>query len=205
MKRICLITHAQATHATDKLVGGWFNSNLTDKGQEQAKLLSSKVTEFGFDPSKLTTYSSDLNRAYQTAQLICAGSESKIVLEPRLREMSFGTHEGMPQQEHIELMQTPPPSGNRLDHRICPGAESRRDVATRVVDFVDSIMDSEEDVIIVAHGFSSSFVIAAFQKIAIESMAYIDYKLKSGSISILETDDTFHNRTIKLLNYQLSA
>ncbi|MCG7584593.1 histidine phosphatase family protein [Photobacterium sp. OFAV2-7] len=200
MKRICLVTHTEATHSIDKLVGGWYNSNLTEDGRSQAALLRDRVKEFGFKPSKLKTYSSDLNRAYQTAQIICSGNESQIVLDPRLREMSFGSNEGLPQNEHGQKIKFPPSKGNRLDHRICEGAESLRELATRVIEFVNSIMDEDGDAIIVAHGFSSSFVIAAFQKIDIESMAYIDYKLSSGSISILEVDAFFHNRSIKLLN-----
>ncbi len=164
-------------------------------------MIKSTINELGFDSRKLVTYSSDLNCAQQTAKIIC-NEGSRLKLDARLREMSFGNNEGIPQEKHNELIRFPPKKGARLDHRICEGAESPRELATRVAEFVNSVIDCNEDIIIVAHGFSSSFVIAAFQQIAVESMAYIDYKLGSGSITILEVDDYFHNHAIKLLNYQ---
>ena len=200
MKKICLITHTEATHTVNNLVGGWYDSELTEVGRKQANALSSRVAEYGFDIATAQVYSSDLTRAKQTAEIICGVHSNRIIFDARLREMSFGDNEGLPQSEHSKLMQFPPKTGNRLDHRICKGAESPRELASRVTEFVESIMQDEQDVIVIAHGFSSSFVIAAFQQIPIEGMAYIDYKLRSASISILEVDDYFHNHAIKLLN-----
>lgn len=200
MKRICLITHTEASHTVDRRVGGWFNSDLTVAGQQQAMSLRPRLLELGFNPAKLPVYSSDLNRAVQTAELLCESSKLNIQFDARLREMSFGENGGMPLAEHTQLIKFPPEVGNRLDHRICNGAESPRDLAQRTTEFVAERMTEAGDLIIVSHGFASSFVIAAFQNIAIESMAYIDYKLRAGSISVLEADDYFHNRSIVLLN-----
>lgn len=61
MKRLCLITHCEATHSIEEKVGGWFDSDLTLKGRQQASQLPSKVEKLGFDLDKLTIYSSDLN------------------------------------------------------------------------------------------------------------------------------------------------
>jgi probable phosphoglycerate mutase len=48
----------------------------------------------------------------------------------RLREMPFGEHEGMDQALHNTVMQAlaATPCG-RMDHAICPGAETRRQLA----------------------------------------------------------------------------
>lgn len=200
MKRICLITHCEATHSVDGKVGGWYDSELTEKGKQQAAELSKKLDKLGFDIRNLTVYSSDLKRAVQTAQILTENIDKEPVLDQRLREMSFGTHGGMNQEGHNKIMIPVSPTGNRLDHRICDGAENRREVAVRVSEFIDEIMKSEKDKIIVTHGFAATFVIAVFQKIAISSMGYINYKLRPGSISILEEDDVFKNRTVSLLN-----
>ena len=200
MKRICLITHCEATHSIDGKVGGWYNSELTEKGKQQAAELPEKLDKLGFDIRNLTVYSSDLKRAAQTAKILTENIDKEPVLDPRLREMSFGTHGGMNQEAHNKIMIPVSPTGNRLDHRICDGAENRREVAVRISEFIDEIMKSEKDIVIVTHGFAATFVIAAFQKIAISSMGYISYKLKPGSISILEEDDVFNNRTVSLLN-----
>ena len=61
-------------------------------------------------------------------------------------------------------------------------------------------MDIEEDVILITHGFAATFVIAAFQKIEISSMGFINYSLSPSSVSILQEDDLFGNRSVVLLN-----
>ena len=200
MKKICVVTHTEAIHHVDGKVGGWFNSDLTEKGITDAKSLRTKIKDLGFEVDELAIYSSDLNRARQTTAMITEGKLSEVIFDSRIREMSFGDNEGMCQKEHERTMQPVSKSGNRLDHRICKGAESRREVATRVSEFVSELMSESGDSMVVTHGFCGNFVIAAFQGIEITSMGYIDYKLKSGSVTILETDDLFKNRSIRLLN-----
>lgn len=200
MKRICLITHTEATHSVEGKVGGWFDSELTEQGKEQAALLRERITSLGFDLDTCPIYSSDLKRASQTAALISEQHDNKPILDTRLREMSFGSHEGMDQKEHSNLMIPVPESGNRMDHKICDGAESRREVASRIQSFVNDIMKVNHEVIVITHGFATTFFIATFQNIDIGQMGYINYKLKPGSITILEEDDLFENRSVILLN-----
>lgn len=200
MKRICLITHTEATHTFQNKVGGWFDSELTHNGKEQALFLERKITDLGFDLNNCPIYSSDLKRAYQTASIIYEPYKREVLLDSRLREMSFGSHEGIDQNDHNSTMIPASPYGNRMDHRICKGAESRRDLATRLVSFVEEIIENEQNALIVTHGFAATFFIAAFQKIDIEQMGFINYKLNPGSITILEADDLFENRSVSLLN-----
>ncbi|MBT8218177.1 MAG: histidine phosphatase family protein [Bacteroidia bacterium] len=200
MKRICLITHCEASHSVDGKVGGWFDSELTKRGKKQANELPKKLEQLGFDIKSQTVFCSDLKRALQTAEILTRNTTIEPILEQRLREMSFGTHEGMNQDEHHKIMIPLSPTGNRLEHRICDGAENRRTVANRISDFLNEVLKLEKDIIIVTHGFAATFVIAVFQKIDVSSMGYINYKLKPGSISILEEDDLFKNRTVSLLN-----
>ena len=200
MKKIGLITHCEATHSVEGKVGGWYDSVLTPKGAEEAANLPERMRELGFDISKCVVYSSDLKRAEQTAGILLGNASTNLRLDKRLREMSFGTHEGMEQKHHNQIMIPVNVAGNRLDHRICEGAESRREVAARISEFVGEVLNEEKDIIVITHGFAATFFIAAFQKIAIESMGYIYYQLNPGSISILEEDELFFNRSISLLN-----
>ena len=48
MKRIGLITHCEATHSVDGKVGGWYNSELTIKGKQQAVELLGKAGGHSF-------------------------------------------------------------------------------------------------------------------------------------------------------------
>lgn len=200
MIKICLITHCEASHSVDGKVGGWFNSELTAKGERQAAELPERLEKLGFNIRDKTVYSSDLKRASRTAQILTKNTIVEPILDQRLREMSFGTHEGLSQSEHNKTMTPLSLTDDRLEHRICDGAENRRIVATRISEFLNEIMKLEKDIIIVTHGFAATFVIAAFQKIDVSSMGYVNYKLTPGSISILEEDNLFQNRTVSLLN-----
>ena len=72
--------------------------------------------------------------------------------------------------------------------------------AVRISEFVEEVMSTDDNLVVVTHGFAATFFIAAFQRIDIDSMGYINYKLSPGSISMLEVDDLFANRTVRLLN-----
>ena len=37
MRRIAVVVHAEAQHHVDRLVGGWFDSPLTERGRKQAR------------------------------------------------------------------------------------------------------------------------------------------------------------------------
>ncbi|MDW3194281.1 MAG: histidine phosphatase family protein [Cytophagales bacterium] len=194
MQNIYLITHCEATHSVEKKVGGWYDSELTEHGRKQAEELEKIINE-RVDINSLEIFSSDLKRAVQTAKII-RKEVHKIRLDPRLREMSFGTHEGLPQGQHLQSMVPVSPDGNRLDHRICPGAESRREVATRIDEFVEELINSGDDALIVTHGFAATFFIAAFQKIEVNSQGYLNYALNPGSLTLLKIDELFENRTV---------
>lgn len=199
-RKICLVTHTVSTHTEERKVGGWYDSKLTVEGQRQASLLPEKIIDHGFNIQKAMAYSSDLKRASETAQNIIQGHEVKLHLDPRLREMSFGLNEGMSQEEHLQNMMPVGSETNRLDHRICKGAETRREVAERTSEFMREVMQHQGDLLVVIHGFAATFVIAAFLNIEIESLGYINIKLDPGSVSLLQEDDVFINRTIALLN-----
>lgn len=199
MQTIFLITHCEATHTVEGKVGGWYDSALTENGEKQAQDLALQLNDL-IAINSLQIYSSDLKRAAQTAELLTKNKES-IQFDRRLREMSFGTHEDLPKNEHLQSMIPINSNGSRMDHRICPGAESRREVATRIKEFVEEIIDEGKDTLFVTHGFAATFVIAAFQKIDIECQGYLNYALKPGSIVKLKIDDLFENRTVEWVNH----
>jgi probable phosphoglycerate mutase len=145
--------------------------------------------------------SSDLKRARQTAEIIGEALQSPVVLDPRLRELSYGIAEGRPQSWLAERIVATPTCGSRLDHRVCEGAESRRDLATRVYAALDEILASDvKDVIIVTHGFAATFVIACWIGLPIEKADYVNFTVSPASLSLLVEDDVFMNRSVQCLN-----
>lgn len=95
---IYIVRHGQTEWNLLGKTQGHGNSDLTPKGIEQAELLADSMTKYQID----YIYSSDLGRAYQTAEII--GNKLNIEVEKTeaLREMNFGTWEGRIIKDIIE-------------------------------------------------------------------------------------------------------
>lgn len=95
---IYIVRHGQTEWNLLGKTQGHGNSDLTPKGIEQAELLADSMTKYPID----YIYSSDLGRAYQTAEII--GNKLNIEFEKTeaLREMNFGTWEGRIIKDIIE-------------------------------------------------------------------------------------------------------
>ena len=95
---IYIVRHGQTEWNLLGKTQGHGNSDLTPKGIEQAELLADSMTKYPID----YIYSSDLGRAYQTAEII--GNKLNIDVEKTesLREMNFGNWEGRIIKDIIE-------------------------------------------------------------------------------------------------------
>ena len=95
---IYIVRHGQTEWNILGKTQGHGDSNLTAKGRGQAELLAESMTKYPID----YIYSSDLGRAYQTAEII--GNKLSIEVEKTeaLREMNFGTWEGRIIKDIIE-------------------------------------------------------------------------------------------------------
>ena len=204
MKNLYVVTHAQATHHTDGLVGGWYDSGLTDLGLSQAASIATRIHELLPQAAPAELHSSDLRRALQTAEAIAHRIQTPIQATADLREKSYGVAEGKP-QAWLWLDAAfvhPPKIGNRMDHRDgIAGSESKREFAERIYRAMDRILASScSHQIIVTHGFALTFVVAAWINMPIESASFINVTSTSGGITHLFEDDDFSNRGIVSLN-----
>lgn len=203
MKRYYIVTHGEAQHHVDHVVGGWFDSKLTPKGIKQAHDLARFFSSKGVSECA-AIYSSDLLRSRDTAEVIADAMRLKVSVDDRLREMSFGKHEGMDQALHNRIMKpSAEEPGDRMDHAICQGAETRRHFACRLSDFILSLKKDVGCNVIVTHGFAASFLISALQRVPVDSMSFISFKMSPGGVSELIEDDLFKNVTLTQLNLKV--
>jgi probable phosphoglycerate mutase len=202
VKNIYVVTHAEATHHIEGLVGGWYDSELTPLGRQHAERIGQRLRELVPDDEATELYASDLRRAYQTAEAIAHALGTPIQAMTDLREISSGEAEGRPQAWLWERYLYPPKHGARLDHRCgIAGAESRRELADRIYGAVERIVaEPAAHQVIVTHGFALTFVVAAWIGMPLEAADYINLKSNSGGITHLCEDDLFHNRAIVQLN-----
>ncbi|XSG75278.1 histidine phosphatase family protein [Herpetosiphon llansteffanensis] len=199
MRRIALVTHPESQHHVEQKVGGWYDTGLTERGQQQAKAIAAALA--AELPPASPIYSSDLQRTAQTAALIAHRLHSQVVLDQRLREMSYGAAEGRDQAWFDQQIVYPPQVAGRLDHRVYPSSENRRELASRIYAAMATISSSAaQQLVIVTHGFAASFVIAAWLGMPLEALGSAAFQVNSGSISWLIQSAPFHNRTLASLN-----
>jgi probable phosphoglycerate mutase len=200
MRNIYIVRHTEAEHHLQKLLGGWHDSSLTEKGKNQAAQIATKLF-IEINARGIPVYSSDLKRCSEMADIFSKVFGSTVIYDKNLREMNFGDGDGKPQKWYVENIAPRTPGSNRLEYRPFKNAESRRDVGKRACAFLESLSDTpDKTVIAITHGHISSFLIMAWLKVPVENMDYGDFKVSSGGVTLLNEDDLWGNRNIVYTN-----
>jgi broad specificity phosphatase PhoE len=149
-----IVRHGQSVHNRDDLLSGQGNPDLTDQGKTQAKALAVKLSHINFDE----IYTSDLQRAIKTAELISGRTVPKEHQLTQLRERSFGQLEGksakhwrdMHTAEHYQKLS----DDERWTHKHRPDIESDHEISERYAQAVQDLAKHHpgETLLIVAHG-----------------------------------------------------
>jgi probable phosphoglycerate mutase len=201
MRHIYLVTHAEAQHHVDGIVGGWHDSELTALGRLQAERIAEALAS-SIGPQPVEIYSSDLRRATQTAERIARRFSGEVQTDARLRERSNGEADGRPQAWLAERRIPLPEYGDRLGHHDGPvGAETRMALIERLYPALDDILSRPAtNQIVVSHGSASSYLIAAWIGMPMTSTDRVFFPLTSGSITTLLRNDTHHSHQVVSLN-----
>lgn len=129
MVDLWLEMHAQTHHNAQGLASGHFDVALTDYGREQAQtILRARYAHQRFDAA----YTSNTQRAYDTACLMFADRPIPVFQDARLRECDYGIYEGRPREE----MEAARMAAIRAPY---PGGESYMQVAARMRGFLADI------------------------------------------------------------------
>jgi broad specificity phosphatase PhoE len=194
MKQIILIRHGQAENNLHNLVGGWSNVNLTELGIKQAQAIAQRLEEEL--QGKYKIYSSDLNRAKQTAEIICKQLEVTPTYAHELREHNPGIASGMPIEEAMKHWNNVPVL--TPDHRPWTDSESWEEFYDRVTSFMNKLVETEEHVIIVSHGGSIQNIIKWWICLPLSDLLKVAFSVSNASITVL--DMTNNQRRIERLN-----
>ncbi|MFC9536523.1 histidine phosphatase family protein [Streptomyces sp. NPDC056975] len=198
MRTLYVVTHPEATHHVEGVVGGWHDAQLTPAGIRATLSIAQALRARIPGGAGVEVFSSDLQRTSRTAEEVAELFGVKPILDRRLREKSYGEAEGKP-QEWLDRRFVPPPAvGERMDHdENVKDAETKAAWAQRVYAAMDEILQSScAHQILVTHGGSLTFVVASWIKMPIKSAGYASFRASSGSITTLHEDDFFHNRHV---------
>jgi len=150
--KLFLIRHGQTDWNLEGKVQGHTDIPLNTKGKEQAQ----KVAEFLKRHIELKAlYSSDLQRAHQTAKEIDKLFSLGITLSADLREGYLGKIEGLTQKEISDLYGPINCEALELLPEVLE-AEQRHEVVTRIKKFLIAIAHKHkgQQIAIVTHGFA---------------------------------------------------
>lgn len=153
MTELWLVRHGQTDWNAAGRFQGQSDVPLNAIGLAQAETLAARLANTPFD----ALYSSDLSRAYRTAQYLAQTVGLPIRVEPRLREICQGEWEGMNYRQVVERFGEPgDPLQSNVSTDRAPGGETILEVAQRVSAAVKDIAASHpgQRVLVVSHGLA---------------------------------------------------
>lgn len=148
--RIYLVRHGETVWNVEKRLQGWKDSPLTDNGLRSAKRLAKRLQGIRLD----RVFSSDQKRALITAEIIAKDRGIPIEVLSSLRELNFGSWEGMTISE-IETLYPLEYSTYKTDpdRYTSVGGENIEQLFDRASKALETIGScGEENVLVVTHG-----------------------------------------------------
>lgn len=203
MTHLLLVRHGETEWNAARRIQGHSNSALSPLGRRQADAVAQRLAQTRID----AIYSSDLDRALDTAAPFACRLGLTVQPVPALREKSYGDWEGMTEAEIIAAF----PDGwhryhvqQELNYPI-PGGETWEQVQTRVLGALLKILAEhpgpDETVAIVGHGASLRPVILdaldaplpTLLRLRLDnaSLTRLEYRLERGG-RVIFLNDTAH-------------
>ena len=200
MTKLIIIQHCQSEHHINNMSGGWTDTPLTQLGRKQADIIGKRLRAEILD-EKYILYTSDLKRAFQTAEIIGNHLKLEMHIERDLREINTGIAAGKTKDWANAHRNPRAEKGFNLDHQEFPQGETWKQFYIRVCDCMERITKSEDqNYIIVTHGGTLAFIVAWWLKYDLQMLVSSYFSASPASISILQYNDIYCQNVLKLFN-----
>lgn len=195
MKKIFLIRHGESQWNILKRIQGQQDIPLTERGLIQAELVGSRLVNEKIDK----IYSSDLIRAFNTAEIIGQKLNKPVIPMKEFREISFGIWEGISDEEMLRkyydeyLMWRKNPENLKIE-----GAETLEELQLRAMNGVNKIIkdSKEENILIVSHSATLKTMVLGLLDMNLRH--FKNLTLNNVSLTIVEKKN--YNMVLNLLN-----
>lgn len=156
---LILIRHGETIWNQEGRFQGQTDVKLSETGLQQAE----KTARFLKENYRVkAVYSSDLSRAYATAEAIAKQFNLVVQKDIRLREYSFGVWEGLTRSEIEEKYYSLYKARQKDIHVQVPGGEGAAQVQQRVMEAIQEICHTNQDtVVVVSHGGALRIALAS--------------------------------------------
>src|SRR5947208_9593498 len=151
---ICLVRHGETEWNLARRYQGWSDSPLTARGLAQAEAIGRHLCTHP-DAIGATIIASPIGRARHTAEIIreCLGRSEPLRLDDRLRELSFGSWDGLTRAEIAALMPGAVDEERRDEwYFATPDGETYEVFAGRVRAWLAEAQAGDRPLIVVTHG-----------------------------------------------------
>jgi len=182
--------HGETVWNRDQIIQGHKDSPLTENGVSQAKSTAQKLQSVSFD----RIFSSDLMRAYRTAEIIAADHDLAIKTNKLLRETSFSHFEGKKVAYFLDAVKKAIDyreqlsSKEQMTYKIHPDLESYEEMASRMITFIRqvAIAYANQKMLVVTHsGVMRAFLI----KIGCATNQELPHgKISNAGYAVIESD-----------------
>ena len=176
---IYLVRHGQTNWNILGKTQGHGNSNLTEKGINQAKDLAESMIKYPID----YIYSSDLGRAVETAEIIANKFDKEVITTPALREMGFGEWEGLLikeiQENYADIYKT---WRNQPHLAEIPGGETLQIIKERTDKFLQELNEKYDGkhIVLVTHSVTARVILLSVLNSAMENI----YRINQGNTAL---------------------
>lgn len=204
MTTLILVRHGESEWNRAGRIQGQVNSPLTDLGINQAKAIREYLSGILLN-QQLEIYTSPLDRALQTAEIIAQGIDypsRKIIIEERLNDFNVGEISGtfgwdkvaeiFPEQAQLRL-QDP--------MRFHPsGGESGAEFEARLRSLLEDLMDDGTLKLMVSHGIVNKFIRGILKNLSGKEMVELGesqntiYRLEQGEETEIKIPPTIREK-----------
>ena len=137
-QRLLVLRHGESTWNVEGRWQGWLDAPLTPTGEEQAAARARVLAHDSFAPRVI--YTSDLERAARTAEIIAAHVESPVITDTGFRERNGGKWQGLTGAEIDEHWPGMRAAWRRGELTAPPGGEEDVDVLARFDDALGRVL-----------------------------------------------------------------
>lgn len=183
MTEVIFVRHGESIMNKEKLFCGWTDSELTERGKDQAMEAARKLTNEKID----LMVSSDLKRCLDTARIINNNRNSSILIETGLRELNFGGWEGL---SYNEIKKRYPKEAqcwenDHINYKV-PMGESLKEMYKRANDSFEKIIkeNTGKAILIVSHSGIIRGILS--KQICGDIQGYWKFKLINCGITRME-------------------
>ena len=185
MSHLLLIRHGETDWNVEGRWQGQADVALNSRGLLQAEQIANSLCSVKIQ----AIYSSDLQRALQTAEALARKKELIVQIDPRLREIHQGEWQGL-KIEEIETRYAQAFQERKQNplYVAPPGGETALQVQDRVLEALReiSLHHVQDTVAVVSHGFSIAVALAWFYGRSIDNV----WELVPKNGAVIEIDTT---------------